>query len=130
VHNVIYLSEDPSPDSLEVWISEELVDEFDASLAKAGFEFGAVEAQFVADVDPALFEAVGRAIECLSAAGGLAGVARIISLFLHRNDGKKVKLLLDDGSEIETAGLSIAEVQKLVEDLVQSPPGEPNSGTD
>jgi hypothetical protein len=130
MHNVIYLSEeDPFPD-LAVWISEELVDEFDASLAEAGFEFGAVEAQFVADADPALFEAVGRGIQGLSAAGGLAAFARIISLFLHRNDGKKAKLLLGDGSEIETEGYSIAEVQKLVEDLVQSPPGEPNSGTD
>jgi hypothetical protein len=96
VHNVIYLSEDPFPD-LAVWISAELVDEFDALLAAAGLEFGAVEAQFVAGADPALFEAVGRGIQGLSAAGGLAAFARIVSLFLHRNDGKKakVKLLLE-----------------------------------
>lgn len=127
--NVIYLSEDPFPD-LSVWISEELVDEFDASLAEAGFEVDSIDAQFLADADPALFEAVGRGIQVLSAAGGLAALARIISLIIHRNDGKKVKLLLDDGSVIETEGASIAEVQKLVEDLMQHAHEEPSSETD
>jgi hypothetical protein len=44
MHNVVYLTEAPFQNYLGVWISEELIDEFEAALSAEGFDFVPVEA--------------------------------------------------------------------------------------
>jgi hypothetical protein len=124
----MYLTADTDADKATAWLSRDLADEFDRALADRELEYRAYVAMFDHGVAPELVNTVYRVITGLSAAGGAAAIARAIHLVLHRNDGKKVKLLLDDGRSLEAEGLSLQEVQQLVEDLRK--PAEPEEESD
>jgi hypothetical protein len=120
VDHVIYLTKGPTLDQAWLWITEDLSAELDRALDAAHLGHTPFRAMFAPGLDPALYDAVGRAISGLSAAGAVAALARIIHLVIHRNDAKEVNLALDDGRILESAGLSLDDIQHLLEHLPDS----------